>query len=104
MRPGRRSRPPYSIAVSLFDIHSSRFTVRADLRFRGAITGRGGRSEERVMTSVQDRDLAEGTAPASEPRARTAPGFKRVLVAVADASQAGGVADLARLAGASEAR
>jgi len=56
------------------------------------------------MTSVQDRVLADRTAPASRTDASGLSEFKRVLVAIADASQADRAADLARRAGAGQAR
>ena len=56
------------------------------------------------MTSLQDRVLAHDTAAASETGARPMSEFKRVLVAVADASQVDVVADMARRAGAGQAR
>jgi nucleotide-binding universal stress UspA family protein len=56
------------------------------------------------MTSLGDRVSAVDTAPASDTEARTQPVFRRVLIPVEDASQAEHAVDLARRAGASEAR
>jgi nucleotide-binding universal stress UspA family protein len=56
------------------------------------------------MASLHNGVRAESSAPASETDARTPSEFKRVLVAVADASQVDSAAALARQAGASKAR
>ena len=56
------------------------------------------------MMSFDDRVLVDDTAPASDTDTRSQPVFKRVLVPVEDASQMEQVVELARRAGASEAR
>lgn len=56
------------------------------------------------MKSFGDRMPVGDVAPASDTETRTRPVFKRVLVPVEDASQVEHVVELARQAGASEAR
>jgi nucleotide-binding universal stress UspA family protein len=56
------------------------------------------------MTSLGDRVQAIDAAPASDTETRTQSAFKRVLIPVEDASQAEYAVDVARRAGASEAR
>jgi len=56
------------------------------------------------MTSLGNRVPAVDIAPASDTEARTQPVYRRVLIPIQDASQAEHAVDLARRAGASEAR